>query len=112
MRHNRFSLGQKNPVFRYKPLVSIGLFALLLFLLLFGLDSISSETRARQRESLENALAMGVMHYYSLEGHYPDSIDTLRQAYRLVYDQDYFYIGYRYMGDNIYPDITIIEEGS
>lgn len=111
MRHNRFILSQTEKNFSLRPVISIGLFVLVIFLFVAGTRSVSFETRERQRESLENALSRNLLHYYSLEGRYPDSLETLIQKYGLIYDRDFFYIDYRFMGDNIYPDITILEEG-
>lgn len=110
MSRSRFCFEQKNHSQALRPLVTIGLFVLLIFLFLHCIGSVSDETRQRQRDNLENALSFGVMHYYSLEGKYPASLEELRQNYSLLYDQDFFYVDYRYMGENIYPDITIIEE--
>ena len=111
MRHSRFILSQTEKRFTLKPVISIGLFVILMFLFVTCFGSVSAETRERQRESLENALSRNLLHYYSLEGRYPDSLESLSQNYGLIYDRDFFYIDYRFMGDNIYPDITILEEG-
>ena len=111
MRHNRFMLTQTEKTHSFRPVISIGLFVLVLFLFATGFGSLSTETRERQRESLENALSRNILHFYSLEGRYPDSLESLCQKYSLIYDSDFFYIDYRFMGDNIYPDITILEEG-
>ena len=111
MRHSRFQLTQTEKRFSLRPMISVGLFAVLICLFINGFGSISSDTRNRQRESLENALSRNLLHFYSLEGRYPDSLETLSQKYGLIYDRNYFYIDYRFLGDNIYPDITILEEG-
>ena len=109
MSHNRFLLNTKEKKIS-KPLLSIGLFVAVILFFVVGFGSISDSTRARQRESLENALTRNIVHYYSLEGKYPASIDILYEQYGLTYNQDFFYVDYRFLGDNIYPDVTIIEE--
>lgn len=111
MRHNRFQLSQTEKTHSLKPVVSIGLFVMLICLFVGGLGSVSTDTRNRQRQSLENALSRNLLHFYALEGRYPDTLETLSHSYGLIYDREYFYIDYRFLGDNIYPDITILEEG-
>ncbi len=111
MNHSRFQLSQAKQSISLRPILSIGLFALLILLFVGGFGSISTETRERQRESLENALSRNLLHYYSLEGKYPETLTELSDKFGLIYDADYFYIDYRPLGDNIYPDITILEEG-
>lgn len=111
MKHSRFQLARTKQSISFKPILSIGLFVVLILLFVSGFGSISVETRERQRESLENALSRNLLHYYSLEGKYPESLAELSEKYGLIYDADYFYIDYRALGDNIYPDITILEEG-
>ncbi|MBQ7360282.1 MAG: hypothetical protein IJW63_09320 [Lachnospiraceae bacterium] len=109
MSHNRFKMGQKDKI-SLKPLLSVGLFAVIIFFFVAGFGSISESTRERQRESLDNALTRNIVHYYSLEGKYPDSLEVLHKQYGLTYNQELFYVDYRFLGDNIYPDVTIIEE--
>ncbi len=110
MRHNRFSFTKTHKTPINKPLLSVGLFVVLIFLFVSGLGSISSDSKKRQLESLENALSRNILHYYSMEGQYPQSLEILRQSYGLTYNQDFFYVDYRFLGDNIYPDITILQE--
>lgn len=109
MSHSRFQLEKKEKT-SLKPLFSVGLFVLILFFFIFGFGSISDSTIARQRESLENALSRNIVHYYSLEGKYPASLEVLCKQYGLTYNQELFYVDYRFLGDNIYPDVTILEE--
>lgn len=109
MSQKHFQLKKENRI-SLKPVLSIGLFVVIILAFLLSFGSISEGTRKRQLESLENALARNVIHYYSLEGKYPDSLDILQEKYGLTYNKEFFYVDYRFMGDNIYPDITIIEE--
>lgn len=109
MSHHHFQLSateKKLP----KPLLSLGLFVAIILFFVVGFSSISDSTKMRQRESLENALTRNIVHYYSIEGKYPDSLEVLKTRYGLTYNQDFFYVDYRFLGDNIYPDVTIIEE--
>lgn len=91
------------------------LFSVLFFLILSVSFSamirrFSEVTRQKQREALEAALRQGVLYCYTLEGFYPSDLNYLKEAYSLHYNEDLFYVDYRYQGANIYPDITIIDQ--
>ena len=90
-------------------LASILVFALVLGLGISWLERFSRDSVRRQREALETALGRGLMLCYALEGRYPESLERLRRDYRVNYDESLFYVDYRPMGDNLMPDITIVE---
>ncbi len=74
----------------------------------FGIDRISRGNIARQKQSLYDAIARDIVQCYSLEGIYPPSLKYLEEHYGLVYDNDLFFIDYRPIASNIYPDVTIL----
>ena len=90
-------------------LLSMLVFALVLAVACSWLEYFSRDSHARQRQALETALNRGVLLCYALEGRYPEGLDELRRDYRLTYDESLFYVDYRPMGDNLMPDITILE---
>lgn len=92
-----------------KMLLSVAVFLVIVLVFWQGISSISTGTRKRQRESLENALMRGVTHCYALEGAYPETLDYLKEHYGLTYDESLFFVDYQTIGSNILPDITIIE---
>ena len=92
-----------------KIIGSIALFCAVLLMFVYGMDHLSSSTNEKEKESLENALQRDITYCYAMEGKYPDTISDLKERYGLVYDESRFYIDYRNMGSNIYPDVTIIE---
>lgn len=114
--HLNSRIGRTSFFCRTKPprplrsaLCSALLFLALSGLFLTGLDRISGDTSARQKESLENALWRGVTQYYALEGHYPETLSDLTEEYGIIYDSDTFFVDYQTSGANILPDITVIE---
>ncbi len=88
---------------------SIVLFALLFLCFLFGVRSLSRDTDRRQRENLEAALNRSITYCYAVEGAYPESLSYLVEHYGLTYDSDRFFVDYRILGANLYPDVTILE---
>ena len=91
--------------------LSAAVFIVIALIFIQGIDSISTGTKRRQRESLENALMRSVTHCYALEGAYPVTLDYLKEHYGLTYDEDRFFVDYQVIGANILPDVMIIEKG-
>lgn len=104
----RFQHGKRTHLYR-KFLLSACFFILVVGIFYRGIGSISSGTRERQKESLENALNRSITYCYTVEGTYPESLDYLIENYGLIYDEDIFFVDYQLAGSNILPDVTIIE---
>lgn len=102
----------RKPPHTYRKFVlSVCTFILIAGIFYQGIESLSSSTQRRQRESLENALIRNITYCYAVEGSYPESLDYLKVHYGLTYDEDRFFVDYQVVGANILPDITIIEKG-
>lgn len=94
---------------RSKMFLSVAVFLVIALVFWQGISSVSTGTKRRQRESLENALVRSVTHCYALEGAYPETLAYLKEHYGLTYDESLFFVDYQPIGSNILPDITIIE---
>lgn len=93
----------------------VQILAVLLFMILFfvfssGISSISHNTDENQTEILHLAISRGITHCYATEGHYPESLDYLKEHYGITYDSSKYFVDYQVLGKNIYPDVTIIEK--
>ena len=51
------------------------------------------------------------MHCYALEGFYPPSLEYMEEHYGLTYDKSAYIVDYQPVGNNIYPNYTIIKKG-
>lgn len=76
-----------------------------------GLYQISSSTIDKQEQSLQSAIERDIVQCYSIEGIYPPSLSYLEEHYALVYNKDLFFVDYRPIASNIFPDVTIIRKG-
>lgn len=92
-------------------LTSIPVMALIILLFLLFASSLQGRNHEKEREALESALENAVTYCYVMEGAYPKDIESLRETVKLHYDEDRFYIDYRYHGGNILPEVTILEKG-
>ena len=92
--------------------LTLAVFLIVLLLFLGLLNSLSADTARQQRIHLENALNRGIITCYTLEGHYPESLEYLKEHYPLHYNEDMFFVDYQIQGANMLPDVTIIERGN
>lgn len=106
----RFEYQKKQHTYR-KFIISVCVFLLIVLLFYQGIESLSSGSVRRQRESLENALNRSITYCYAVEGSYPESLEYLKEHYGITYDEDRFFVDYKIVGANILPDVTIIEKG-
>lgn len=90
-------------------LAAIALFLAIFMAFLFGVSFVSSETSKQQLETLEQAISRGIAHCYATEGHYPESLDYLKDHYGITYDSEEFFVDYQAIGGNIFPEVTIIQ---
>ena len=89
--------------------------AVLLFLCIFlvftyGLSGISKKTAAEETKSLHRSISRGISHCYATNGFYPESLEYLKEHYHISYDTDKYFVDYQVLGENIFPDVTIIEK--
>lgn len=93
----------------YSWIGGIILLIVIIIMIIQGIHSFSQSTYQQQYDSLQQALNRGIMQCYALEGRYPESLSYLKEHYGIVYDEKLFYIDYRPIGENIKPDINIIQ---
>ena len=88
--------------------VRVLIVGIILFLFLFFVNRFGQQTIERQEESLVNAVNRDIVQCYALEGVYPPSLSYIEEHYGLTYDHSTFYVDYRPVGGNLYPDVTVI----
>lgn len=91
--------------------LSVGLFLAIFALFFGGIHSFSESSSERQKDNLENALNRSITYCYATEGSYPESLSYIKEHYGLNYDENRFFVDYKIIGSNIFPDVTIIEKG-
>lgn len=92
-------------------LISSAFFLAVLLVFLLGISTVEKRTDAQALEALEQAVSRGIVHCYSLEGAYPESLQYLKDHYGLTYDEERFFVDYQVLGSNLLPDVTIIDRG-
>ena len=102
---------QKTKSGKSKVVISICVFVVVIIVFFYGISSFSTGSEKNQKQNLENALNRAIVYCYTTEGSYPESLDYIKNNYGLVYNEDLFYVDYRPIAENIYPEVTIIEKG-
>ena len=77
-----------------------------------ALDSLD---RGREQEScrrLEETLRKGCVACYAAEGFYPPDLDYLTDRCGIQIDRRKYVVKYTAAGENLMPDITVLEEAS
>jgi len=97
---------EKSSKITYLPVLFLIL--TLVFFVIFA-DSFSKSNLEHERKILQNALDRTLIQCYALEGTYPFSLSYLEEHYGLTYNKEHFFIHYQYIGDNLRPDVTILE---
>ena len=90
-----------------KPLFLVLCFVVLMGLFITGLQRFNESTVVRQKESLEKAIVRDIAECYALEGVYPPSLNYMKAHYGLTYDETMFFVDYRPIGGNLYPDYYV-----
>ena len=91
-------------------ILSAGFFLIIVCACLFGLDHISERSSEEELATLEAAIYRSVAHCYATEGFYPESLEYLKDEYHITYDSDKYFVDYQIWGENMMPDITIIQK--
>lgn len=107
MKH-RFETQKQDPD-RKNLMASAAFFCAVIILFLFAASLVSKRTNVQELQTLEQAVSRGIVHCYSIEGFYPESLQYLKDHYGLYYDEERFFVDYQIQGSNIMPDVTIID---
>lgn len=91
-----------------KYATSMIIFAVFFGMFFLGISNISTKTDEKQTESLELAISRGIAHCYATEGYYPEDLSYLIDHYGISYDSNKYFIDYTVLGENIFPEVTII----
>lgn len=92
-----------------KMFFSIFFLVAILFLFLQGLGAVSARSKEEQKRSLEEAIHRNIIHCYTVNGFYPESLEDLLESSPLLYDDSRYIIHYQPVASNLMPDVTVLE---
>jgi len=109
MRLKRFD---KNKKLYISPIVlTAAVFAAFIIIFIYAVSRVESRNTDREDDILRRALERDIIHCYAIEGFYPPSLDYIIENYGLIYDKDAYIVDYRPIGNNMYPNFSIIKKG-
>lgn len=91
-----------------KIIPAIAIYLCVISIIFFCILSMPDKISDNEAKNTENMVYYSIIRYYAIEGHYPETIEEL-DRYGLHYNKDRFMAGYQNLGENIMPDITIID---
>ena len=81
----------------------------------FFAAALNSLDQGRAQETyrrLEETLRRGCVACYAAEGFYPPDLDYLTKGYGIQIDETKYTVKYQVEGENLMPDITVLERAS
>ena len=94
-----------------KTIVIIVVPILAAVLLVWGAETLGRGQEGESLKQLENSVRKAVMTCYATEGVYPPTVEYLEDHYGIQIDHNRFNVFYEIFGDNIMPQITVMEIG-
>lgn len=88
--------------------ISLCLFVLIISVFYAGVSSLAKSSAEEELGNLTQTLQEGIVHCYSIEGTYPESLSYLTEHYGITYDHDKYLVEYHPLGSNIMPDLTVL----
>lgn len=88
---------------------SLGLFAVLLFLIMAGFTRIEQVNHRNSSKLLLQKIDRAIVNCYAIEGTYPPSFEYLENNYGIHVDNQKYYVDYEVFAANIKPEIRLVE---
>lgn len=93
-----------------KAFVLILVMALAIFCLYKGVRKMEYGQQAESVKQLDSSIRKAVLTCYAAEGVYPPTVEYLKQNYGIQIDEERFTVFYEVHGDNLMPEITVLEK--
>ena len=90
----------------------IGVFATAIVLTVVLAGRIGDFHSEEEASMVRDAIRQATLTCYAVEGAYPDSMEYLREHYRLSYDEERFLVTFNSFASNQFPDIYVVERGA
>ena len=92
--------------------IRLAALALALVLAVVLIGRIDRAQEGAETELVRDAVRSAAVTCYAVEGAYPDTVDYLREHYRLAYDETRYFVTMESFASNRIPDIYVTERGA
>ena len=76
------------------------------------INSLTATSGDQETRLVYDAVKNAALTCYAVEGTYPESLDYLREHYKLAYNSERFVVEYDAFASNLMPTITVLERGA
>ena len=76
------------------------------------INSLTATSGDQETRLVYDAVKNAALTCYAVEGSYPESLEYLREHYKLAYNSERFVVEYDAFASNLMPTITVLERGS
>lgn len=105
---NRFTKTKKDKTLLKGIFLPVFIFLATLLIFVYGLNSVTKNTKKEQFEATKKAVTRAVVHCYAIEGSYPPNIKYLEDSYGLCINHDKYIVDYNCFASNLMPEITVL----
>ena len=95
-----------------KDVAAILIFVALILAFVLLVNNITNKNSGRELQIVRDAVKNAALTCYAVEGSYPESLDYLREHYKLAYNKERFVVEYDAFASNLMPTITVRERGA
>ncbi len=89
--------------------MSVVFFAMIISIIIIGLQTTSQSTHDEKLDVMTKALDKAVINCYAIEGAYPESLEYIEENYGVQLDHENYLITYEIFASNYAPIINIYE---
>jgi hypothetical protein len=97
----------KRPLWSLDSLLKLIVIITLFVVVLVGVNSFEQSYTMNALDYSQQALKKTVLQCYAFEGNYPPDLAYLVNNYGLVLDEERFVYHYRFIGNNILPEMAV-----
>ena len=98
--------------FGKKDIAAAAIFVALIAGFVLLINSLTSTSGEQETQLVYDAVKNATLTCYAVEGTYPESLDHLREHYKLAYNSERFVVEYDAFASNLMPTITVRERGA
>ena len=96
---------------RKKDIAAGALFVALIAGFVLLVNSLTATSDGQEVQLVRDAIKNAALTCYAVEGSYPQSLEYLREHYKLAYNEERFIVEYDAFAENMMPYITVLERG-
>ena len=95
-----------------KDIAAAAVFVALIVGFVVLVNSLTNTSGSQEAELVHDAVKNAVLTCYAVEGTYPESLEYLREHYKLAYNTERFVVEYDAFASNVMPEIVVRERGA